>query len=192
MEKKTAKAILIDAQNETIIELTLNDNNTFMQLYKSIGFNCQYVEPIRLETLLRCNNFSEQNYVMWMVDFTKQTFGFTFNGTKINGNAIIIKCNENDDWVSPDITIEQIRELVKFSAFRKYVVAYIAKEKCKEIGSDITKCKIKEEENGGVSIKYKKNAYLFVSEEEIEQLSEIFKGHKNFNLEELIEYVTAA
>jgi hypothetical protein len=101
------KCIRIDVTNEVVHEVEINDN--IQDIYKQLG--CDLFEVVRID---ETNDiYVDEEGLLKLTDESKF---FEYDGypQPLSGNGLIFGHDENGNSISTTLTIEEVREKVKF------------------------------------------------------------------------------
>ena len=96
------KAIFIDARNQTVTEIEIE--NDLYVMYDKIG--CRVVQVVEYrDEFIVCDD--EARLKTW-------EHGFALGDWRICGNALIVSDNENGDFADTKMTVEDVAKAIRF------------------------------------------------------------------------------
>jgi len=106
------KGILINVKDETITEVEIKKGNVLKDMYKHI--DCRCVDRVSI------NDHDD----IWVDDegllsLQEESKFFSYSGSVLAGNGLILGVDGEGNSVSPKITMEEVKTRVKFHTMRQ-------------------------------------------------------------------------
>lgn len=122
----TTKAIMIDALQQTVKEVSYHDDR--QEIYKYLSFYNKDLTPLwRVDRFEVAMPFAPDDMLIdeeGLLRGENYAFRVKREGSLYMGNALILGTDENGNFTSPRLTIEDVQKLVTFEGKVKIIEDY--------------------------------------------------------------------